>query len=88
MILDRPEEPGKKYALTFTVLVHAGLIAALFLGVQWKRSQPEVMEVELWSAQPRQATSLPPPPPPPVAKPEPKPEAKKPEAKNPEEKKK
>jgi hypothetical protein len=38
MILERPEEPGKKYALAFTFMVHAGLIAALFLGVQWKRS--------------------------------------------------
>lgn len=75
MIFDRPAEPGKKYALTFTVLVHFGLVAVLFLGVQWKRSQPEVMEVELWSAQPKQATSLPPPPPP-VVKPEPKPEPK------------
>lgn len=76
MILERPDEPGKKYALSFTILVHLGLVAALFLGVQWKRSQPEVMEVELWSAQPKQATSLPPPPPPPVVKPEPKPEPK------------
>lgn len=32
MILDRPEEPGKKYALTYTILVHVGLIVALFLG--------------------------------------------------------
>lgn len=74
MILDRPEEPGKKYALTFTILVHVGLLAFLFFGVQWKRSAPEVMEVELWSAVPRQATQLPPPPPPePEVKPEPKP---------------
>lgn len=74
MIHDRPEEPGKKYALTFTVLVHVGLLVVLFFGVQWKRSVPEVMEVELWSAVPRQATQLPPPPPPePEVKPEPKP---------------
>ncbi len=74
MILDRPEEPGKKYALTFTILVHVGLIVALFLGVQWKRSAPEVMEVELWSATPKAATYVPPPPPPPPeVKPEPKP---------------
>lgn len=75
MILDRPEEPGKKYALTFTILVHGGLIAALFLGMQWKRSPPEVTEVELWSSQPVQATRvLPPPPPPePEIKPQPKP---------------
>lgn len=74
MILDRPEEPGKKYALTFTILVHVGLVAALFLGVQWKRSQPEVMEVELWASRPMPAQQvLPPPPPPPEVKPEPKP---------------
>lgn len=74
MILDRPEEPGKKYALTFTVLVHVGLLVFLFFGVQWKSSKPEVMEVELWSAQPAPATYVPPPPPPePEVKPEPKP---------------
>ena len=74
MILDKREEPGKKYALAFTVMVHVGLIAALFLGVQWKSSPPEVMEVELWSATPKQATYVPPPPPPPPeVKPEPKP---------------
>jgi colicin import membrane protein len=90
MILERPEEPGKKYALAFTVLVHAGLILALFMGVQWKNKQPEVMEVELWSPTPQQATYVPrpPPPPEPEVKPEPKPEPKplpkvepKPEAK-------
>lgn len=74
MIDEIREEPGKKYALTFTILVHVGLVAALFLGVQWKRSQPEVMEVELWSAQPTPAQVAPPPPPPvPEVKPEPKP---------------
>ncbi|HJV94354.1 MAG TPA: energy transducer TonB [Azonexus sp.] len=74
MILDRPEEPGKKYALTFTILVHVGLLVFLFFGVQWKSSKPEVMEVELWSAQPAPATYVPPPPPPePEVKPEPKP---------------
>ncbi len=99
MIFERPEEPGKKYALAFTFLVHAGLIAALFLGVQWKRSAPEVMEVELWSSRPSPATQvLPPPPlevkpepPKPVPKVEPKPEplpVKKPDIVIKEEKKK
>lgn len=74
MIDQRPEEPGKKYALAFTFVVHVGLIAALFLGVQWKRSPPEVMEVELWSARPAPALQpLPPPPPEPEVRPEPKP---------------
>jgi colicin import membrane protein len=73
MTLDKPEEPGKKYALAFTVLVHVALLAFLFFGVQWKRSKPEVMEVELWSPRPMPAQFVPPPPPPPEAKPEPKP---------------
>src|SRR5574343_383116 len=75
MILDKPEEPGKKYALAFTILVHVALLAFLFFGVQWKRSKPEVMEVELWSPRPMQAQVVPPPPPPPEpeVKPEPKP---------------
>src|SRR6185369_3347442 len=74
MIDEIREEPGKKYALTFTILVHVGLLVFLFLGVQWKSSKPEVMEVELWSAQPTPATHVAPPPPPePEVKPEPKP---------------
>ena len=77
MILERPEEPGRKYALTFTILVHAGLLAFLFFGVQWKRSQPDVVEVELFASRPAPAVqALAPPPPPPEVKPEPKPEPK------------
>jgi len=77
MIDLRPEEPGKKYAIAFTLVVHLGLLAALFLGVQWKRSPPDVMEVELWSARPAPALQPPPPPPPePEVRPEPKVEAK------------
>ncbi len=76
MILERPEEPGRKYALTFTIMVHVGLLAFLFFGVQWKRSQPDVVEVELFSSRPTPAVqaAAPPPPPPPEVKPEPKPE--------------
>ena len=76
MIDELREEPGKKSALAFTFLVHAGLLLALFLGVQWKNKQPEVMEVELWSATPTPAVqALAPPPPPPAAKAAPKPAA-------------
>lgn len=70
-----PEEPGKRKAMAFSLLVHGLLVAALFFGVQWKRSSPEVMEVELWSSRPTPALQAPPPPPPEV-KPEPKPEVK------------
>ncbi len=78
MIPEKFEEPGKNKALAFTVLVHAGLIAALFLGVQWKRSQPDVVEVELWSSRPTPAVQAAPAPPPavPEVRPEPKPEPK------------
>lgn len=77
MILERPEEPGKKYALALTVLVHLLLLGVLFFGVQWKRSKPEVYEVELWSPSPRPATQVvEAPPPPPEVKPQPKPEPK------------
>ncbi len=75
MILERPAEPGKKLAIAFTLAVHLLLIAALFLGVQWKRSEPEAMEVELWAPTPVKATRVAPPPeppPPPPVKPEPK----------------
>ncbi len=75
MILERPEEPGRKYALTFTILVHVGLLAFLFFGVQWKRSQPDVVEVELFSSRPTPAVQAVAPPPPEV-KPEPQPEPK------------
>lgn len=84
MIFDRPKEPGKKKALLLALAVHLGLVVFLFVGVQWKRSQPEVMEVELWSAVPKAATQTPPPPPPPpepekpLPKIEPKPEPKPP----------
>ena len=79
MIPEKIDEPGKNKALAFTVLVHAGLIAALFFGVQWKRNQPDVVEVELWSSRPASAVQAAPPPPPPPqqeVKPEPKPEPK------------
>lgn len=77
MIDERPHEPGRGKAAAFSLIVHLLLAAALFFGVQWKHSEPEVMDVELWSAVPVQATRLPPPPPPapqPEVKPAPKPE--------------
>lgn len=77
MIQPAHQEPGKGKALALAIAVHLLLLVALFLGVQWK-TEEAVVEVELWSPVPRQATSLPPPPPPPreQPKPEPKPEPK------------
>jgi len=65
--------PGAALAL----LVHAGLITALTVGVDWRNREPEVMSAELWAAVPQmaapppdpvEAPAPPPPPPPPVAR--------------------
>jgi colicin import membrane protein len=60
--------PGAALAL----LVHAGLITALTLGVDWRTHSPEVVSAELWAAVP-QSVAPPPAPPPPVAEPAPRP---------------
>jgi colicin import membrane protein len=64
-LLPRPPggiAPGAALA----VVVHAGLIAALTLGVDWRTHSPEVVSAELWAAVPQSAA---PPPPPPVVEP-------------------
>lgn len=71
--------PGAAAAL----LVHAGLLAALSVSIDWRSRQPEVVAAELWAAVPQTAAPAPPPPPvasepappaPPVAKPAPQPD--------------
>ncbi len=69
MIDDPRPAPGRKWAISFTLTVHLLLLGALFFGVSWKNSQPEVMDVELWSPTPVQATRVAPPPPAPPAEP-------------------
>ncbi|MDR1647424.1 MAG: TonB C-terminal domain-containing protein [Zoogloeaceae bacterium] len=51
-------EPGRRKALLLALAVHLALIAALFLGVQWKTKHATV-EVELWSEIPRPAVAHP-----------------------------
>lgn len=64
------QETGKWKSLLLAATVHILLIAALFVGVQWKRQTPTAVEVEVWRAAP-----APDPVPVPLSKPEP-PEAK------------
>lgn len=80
-------EPAKWQALILAVLVHALLIGALFLGVQWKSKPPAAVEVEVWRAAPAPVVAPEPvvepkpepkPEPVPVPKAEPKPEPKPP----------
>ena len=64
--------PGAALAL----LVHAGLLLALTVSVDWKTSPPEVVSAELWAAVPQGAARPeppPPPPPPPIVAPKPVP---------------
>ncbi|MBS1189994.1 MAG: Cell division and transport-associated protein TolA [Rhodocyclaceae bacterium] len=86
MIPTIPQEPGKRKALALAAAVHLALIGALLYGVHWKSSQPEAVEVELWSSRPAPAPAAAPPAPRPEPKPEPRPEPKpepKPEVKPP-----
>ena len=58
--------PGAALAL----LVHAGLIAALSMGIDWRSREPDVISAELWAAVPQMAAP-PAPEPAPVPTPEP-----------------
>lgn len=84
MILAAPQpDTGRWQAIAFSVLVHAFLLAFLFLGVQWKRNVPNVVVAELWSSRPSAAV-IPATAPAPEIKSEPRPEPKiepKPESK-------
>jgi colicin import membrane protein len=80
-LMPRPPE-GMGRGLGLAVLVHLGLIAALAVGVNWRRSEPQGMEAELWSAVPQVAAPRavePPPPPPPPPEPKPRPRVEQPQ---------
>ena len=69
-------EQSNTSALILSALVHLLLIAALFIGVQWKSQAPSSIEVEVWRAVPAPAPIIKPDPVPEPPKPEPKPEPK------------
>ena len=67
-LLPRPaggNGPGAALAL----IVHAGLITALTLGVDWRTHSPDVVSAELWASVPQSAAAPPPAPPPPLPEP-------------------
>lgn len=68
-----PDARGR--GLLLAVLVHLALVGALMLGINWKTSEPDAVEAELWAAVPQAAAPAPPAPQPrPEPRPEPKPE--------------
>ena len=81
------DEPVSIAAIILSIIVHGGLLAALFFGVQWKSEQPGGTPVAVYFGNPAASTQPPPPPPPPAkvetpeppkveAKPTPKPEVR------------
>lgn len=69
-----PKEPGRWRAITFAALVHAALLAFLWIGVRWQNEAPATIEAEVWSPQVREAAPLPTPP----REPEPQPVVEEP----------
>jgi len=74
-VLGYGERPDTGYGRSFTLafVIHALLVAILFLGVRMQSSPPDVVQVELWE----------PPPPPRVAEPKPEPKVEPPPAPEP-----
>lgn len=75
-----PSSDNPRVGALMSVLAHAGLVAALALGVQWRNVEPEGVSAELWAAVPEIAApraepppeaAEPAPPPPKVAVPPP-----------------
>ncbi len=74
-----PSPDARGRGLAIALGMHAALIGALALGVNWKSSAPDAVEAELWAAVPQAAAPppapaptptpapVPPPPPPPPA---------------------
>jgi len=71
-----PDSKGPGFALA--LLAHAALVVALAFGVNWKASDPEGVEAELWASVPQIAAPKATEPEPTPVKPEPKPEPRRP----------
>lgn len=67
-----PEEPGRWRAITLAVIMHAALIAALWLGIRWQSQTPVAVEAEVWNMETREAA----PRAAPLPEPKPEPEVK------------
>ena len=67
-----PQSPGGNApGAALALLVHAGLVAVLALGIDWRNREPDTVSAELWAAVPQMAAPPPaaevaPPPPPPL----------------------
>jgi len=79
-VLDYRPDPGFGRSIFLAFVIHAVLIAVLFLGVRIQSSPPDTVQVELWEPPPPPQVAEPPKPEPKV-EPPPAPEPPKPEPK-------
>ena len=56
-----PPEPSRWPSIALAAAVHAGLLAFLFIGVNWQNTEPVAVEAEVWDMQTRAAAPPPPP---------------------------
>jgi colicin import membrane protein len=68
-----PPEPSRWPSIALAAAVHAGLLAFLFIGVNWQNNEPVAVEAEVWDMK-TQAAAPPPPPPQEIQAPEPTPQ--------------
>jgi colicin import membrane protein len=71
-----PPEPNRIPAILLALAVHAVLLAFLWVGISWQKTEPPAVEAEVWDmkVQSAAAPALPPPAPPEASEPEPRPE--------------
>lgn len=67
-----PPEPQRWPAIALAAAMHAGLLAFLFIGVNWQNTEPVAVEAEVWDMK-TQSAAPPPPPPQETVEPEPAP---------------
>jgi colicin import membrane protein len=69
-----PPEPNRVPAILLAVAVHALLLAFLWIGISWQKTEPPAVEAEVWDMKLQTAAAPPLPPPPQEAEPAPRPE--------------
>ena len=67
-----PPEPSRWPSIALAAAVHLGLLAFLFIGINWQNNEPVTVEAEVWDMK-TQAAAPPPPPPEEIEAPEPAP---------------
>jgi colicin import membrane protein len=70
-----PPEPSRWPSIALAAAVHLGLLAFLFIGINWQNHEPVTVEAEVWDMK-TQAAAPPPPPPQEIEAPEPEPTPK------------